>query len=792
MRWMKAAALACVILIAGCGGAASRFASHMDRGRVYFAKGDFTHASIEFRNAMQIAPKDTTARLMQGHALEKLGQLREAAGMYQSAVDAAPDNLEARASLGHLYEFVGAYDRALATIAPALTKHPDEASLLTVRAAARMHTKDEAGAVADADHALRVAPTNEDAVAIRAAIYQKAGDLAQAINLVSAAVQKNPASTDLRQVLTQLYVTAEQPAKAEEQLRALVKLKPAELRFRQLLAVFYARTHKLDEAQQTLEDAVKALPNSNDAKLLLVSFIGSQRTREQGEKILRDFVAQEPENYDLRFGLAELLQRNGDTKGAIDTYNEVVRRNGTGAKGLIARDRIAVIAVAQGRDEDARKLADEVLRQSPRDDDALLVRGELELKRRDSVAAIADLRAVLSDQPRSVPIQRMLARAFQANGQRNLAEQALRSALDVAPKDVTVRIDLADLMLATQRPDEAIALLEEGVRNSPTDAQAREVLIKAYLTKRDFSTAHKAALDLATLRPDAAMGPYMAGVAAQGLNQLDEAQKQFERAMALDPHSFETVAALAHVELARGQGAQAITLVKTATEQDPRNARPFNLLGELYLAQKIVPAATEALTTATTLEPAWWLPYRNLALAKFVAKDVPGAIAAYEAGINAAPAEAQLVAELGSLYEGQQRIADAIEVYEQWNKRNPQVQSIANNLAMLLVTYKTDRASLDRARDLAAAFAFSNDGSLLDTYGWVHFKREEYADALPVLEKAAERAPGSKEIRYHLGMAELQAGHGDRARTDLEAALAGPGKFLWSDDARKALASLKS
>jgi Flp pilus assembly protein TadD len=74
----------------------------------------------------------------------------------------------------------------------------------------------------------------------------------------------------------------------------------------------------------------------------------------------------------------------------------------------------------------------------------------------------------------------------------------------------------------------------------------------------------------------------------------------------------------------------------------------------------------------------------------------------------------------------------------------------------------------------------------------VRFKRGEYAEALPVLGRAADRAPDSKEIRYHLGMAELHAGQPDRARADLESAVAGAAKFFGSDEARTTLASLKS
>jgi Flp pilus assembly protein TadD len=218
----------------------------------------------------------------------------------------------------------------------------------------------------------------------------------------------------------------------------------------------------------------------------------------------------------------------------------------------------------------------------------------------------------------------------------------------------------------------------------------------------------------------------------------------------------------------------------------------LNLLGELYLTRNNVALAEDALTRATQTAPKWWPPYRNLALVKMAKNDTAGAIAVYQSGIKVAPSEPKLVVELSLLLEKQGRIDDAIKLYDGWYRQNPRAQLVANNLAMLLVTYKNDRQSLDRARDLTASFASSMDGNFLDTKGWVHFKRAEYTEALPVLEQAAARIPDSRQIRYHLGMAELRVGQTDRARSELEAAVAGQARFVGSDEARAALAALKS
>ncbi len=333
--------------------------------------------------------------------------------------------------------------------------------------------------MADADHALKLAPANQDAIALRAGLYQRAGDTSHAIELLGNGVKAQPKSLELREVLAQLYLSNKALPEAEEQMVAIVKLSPQDLKYRKQLATFYARSKRADDAQRVLEDAVKALPKNEEAKLTLVSFVSTLRTREQAEKLLRGYIAQEPDNYELRFGLGELLQRAGAVKEALDTYQEIISRDGNGAKGLIARDRIAAIDLQQGKPADARKLVDEVLSKSPRDNDALLVRGQLELGSQDPTAAIGDLRAVLRDQPRSVPIQRLLAQAYSANGEAGLAEQALRAAMDVAPADVALRIELAQLLMRTARADQAVTLLEETVRNNPKDERAREMLVRA-------------------------------------------------------------------------------------------------------------------------------------------------------------------------------------------------------------------------------------------------------------------------------------------------------------------------
>ena len=797
--WLRIGVLAVLaVVLSACGGARARYESHLQRGKQYLDQGNLDKAGVEFRNALQIQPKDADALFFNGLVADRRGDIRLAAGYYQGALEVRPVFPRARARLGRALVFGGAAKLALEVAKPGLAATPDDPDLLAVRAAANHQLGDDEAARVDAEHAVRIAPANENAVGVLAALYAKAGDSARALTLVSDAVQRAPGSVELRGMLAGLYASNGQPAEAEEQTRKLIALKPRELALRTQLALLLVHDHQLDAAQHVLEEAVKEFAKDPDrarkdaAKLTLIDFIATERSRAEGEKTLRGFIAQEPDNPDLRFGLGALLQRAGALPEAIAAYQEIVNREGTGAQGLVARDRIAAIELAQGHLEQATQLVNAVLGKNSRDAAALTMRADMALQRKDPTSAIADLRAVLRDQPKSVSAQRTLARAYLQKGEPALAEEALRAAFAEAPNDATVRVELARVLGQTDRGAQAVTLLEETLQRAPDNVDARVALIEVNIAKHDLSAALAAATELKTQQPASAAGFYYSGLIAAQQKRFPAAHSDLERAAALRPDAVDILSLLARVEIAQGQPEAALARIQTVVRDNPRRPEFLDLLGALYLQQKDFVHASDAYEREAVLAPNSWQSYRNLATVRLAANDATGAIVKYETALKLAPDEPRLVIELASLYEKQGRVDDAIARYAALYEHNPASQLAANNLAMLLVTYKSDQPSLDRARDLTAAFATSNEGLLLDTNGWVHFKRREYRDAVAVLERALERTPDSKVILYHLGMTQLQLGNRDRALTNLESALAGPGSFSGSEEARTALASLKA
>ncbi|MGC1388871.1 MAG: tetratricopeptide repeat protein, partial [Steroidobacteraceae bacterium] len=235
----------------------------------------------------------------------------------------------------------------------------------------------------------------------------------------------------------------------------------------------------------------------------------------------------------------------------------------------------------------------------------------------------------------------------------------------------------------------------------------------------------------------------------------------------------------------------AIARIDKLIARIPNNALVRNLKGEALANLKRTDLAIASFREAIALSPSWTVPYRSLATTESAADRNEDAIKALEDGIKASNGAPELISDLAELYERIGRPDAAIAVYENLLKADPDSAASANNLAMLLVTYRSDKASLDRARSMTERFASSRNPAFIDTWGWVLYKRGEFAEAVTALQKAVDKAPQAPVLLYHLAMAQLKSGARDSARINLDQALKSGVAFNGSDEAKKTLAELK-
>ena len=778
-----------VLAVAACGGAQARKARHLEKGQSYAAAGNFEKARVEFQNALQIAPLDPEARFEMGVVDEKLGKIREAASFYQGTLDMSPEHLGAHRNLARLYVLSGVPDKALELINPALPKHPDDSQLLALRAAVHVQQNDLAGAQIDAERAVQLDPKNPDAAATLAGIYSSGKAVDKAEALLEKSIVNIPETVDLRLVLAQLYANDKRAADAERLLLDLVRLRPQEKAHRIRLGQFYASQNQLDAAEQVLRDGIKAIPEDRELKLSLVTFLGSRRGQESAEKELKAMIAADPKDFDMKFALAKFYQSTHQLPLAESIYRQVIDSEKLNPAGLAARDRLAELLVQRDDLAGAQVLISEVLAKSPRDDDALVLRGNMALAKSDPKSAIADLRSVLRDQPNAIGVLRVLARAHVANGEPALAEETMRRAVEANPKDAGVRLDLAQLLAQLGKPDQAKPIAADLVKEQPNNIPALDTLFRVSAASKDYDTARAAAEAIVALQPKSPVGYFYEGLLAEESKRNDEALRLYGEAVDLQPEASEPLQAEIRLLIALKRSPEAMKRLDELIAKAPKAAIASNLKGDMLLAQGNSSGAQAAFKEAIARAPRWWQPYRGLAEAEFAAKDPDAGLATLR-GAPSVDQPDQLGLEIALYLERTGKTDEAITQYEDVMRRSPRSEVAANNLAMLLVTYKKDAASVGRAKTLTARFADSTNPSYLDTYGWVLFKNGEAAASVSILERVVSKVPNAPVVLYHLGMAQSQNGSSAQARDNLSRAVNSGTKFSGLDEAKATLDKL--
>jgi Flp pilus assembly protein TadD len=778
-------------LLSGCGGAAARKSAYLAKGKEYLAQRNYEKARVEFRNALQIDPNDAELRYENALVTEKLGDIRGAVQLYRAALDADPTFAPAHAGLGRLFVFAGLSKQAIDEVSAPLAKHPDDAALLTVRAGARLQQGDKAGALQDGQHAVALQPDDEDALGALAAIEIANSQPENARALLEKAVARVPQSIELRLMLAKLYYDIGQPQSSVAVYDSLIKLRPKDPVYRVEQARIYTRMGRPADAERVLRAAVRDFADDNEIKLDLVAFVTAQQGKAAGQAELTRMITAEPDNYDLQFALARSYLDAGDAAKAEAQYRAIMQRDGTGSHGLVARDGLAALYFFHNQRAPAEQLVQEVLKVNPRDNDALTLHANDAIARGDPKSAIIDLRSVLRDQPSSIPVLLSLTRAYRANGEAALAEETAQHAVDADPSDVRARLGLAQQLIASGKTDQATTLLVSLAKDRHSDPQVFDLLFRARVAQNDIQGAKDAANQLVVLDPNSAAAHLDVGIVAESERRSEDALKEYRRALELAPAAAEPLSATVRLLIQAQKPGDAIAVLDQTAARFPTDALPLSLKGEILLSQSKWAESEAALRAALARAPRWWIPYRNLAYLDLGRHDTEGAATVLADALTKAQLSSVEHAQLGDLLVAAGKTDLGIQQFEGLAKAEPGSASVAGRLAVLLVSYRSDSQSLARAMDLVRPMATANDPRLLDAYGWVSLKNRDIATALPALEKASAALASAPEPRFHLAMAQLQAGQKAPAEKNLAQVVEHGGAFPGDAQARSVLAQLR-
>lgn len=779
-----------IFLLSACSGAEDRKTKYFNRGMELYEQGNYVKARLEFKNVLQIDPKDVQAYYMSAQIEEKEEKWSNAYALFLRTVELDPKHAKAQVHLGRLYALSGKPEKALESARVALDIDPADSTALALKGLARLRMGEKESAITELEAAIEVDPRNLDALSLLSTLYADQNQMDKAIDLAKKGLKQHPDRMASHLLLAGLYEKAGNSEMALEMLKKIIQLRPTELQYRIRLASYYLGKQQPSDAKKVLELTVKELPQNTDAKLALVELLNKLGDKAQAETTLKQFVTQSPQAYPLQLALATLYTQTNRQEEAKSILHNVIEQVDSTTEGLNARVALAKLLISEKMPDQALELVEATLKINPKEKEALLLRAAISLETNDQAGSIADLRTLLNEDPSYVRAYRLKARVHLKKNEIALARQSLENAIKVRPQEAAANYELAELLLKTGKLDDAAVVLVKMQRFAPDDLKILQTLAKIHIQQKSWSEVEKISADLKAKQPSNALGYYYAGLAQQDAGHHIEAIAEFERSLKLRPKATEPLIALAKSQLAIEQPDTALQRVQMVIDANPDHFHALNLKGEILLAQKQYEAAEASFDRVINLQPKWATPYKNLVKLKLIGNDTSEVLSVLTSGYEMTQ-DPLLGLALGSRYEQAGMIEEAQQIYEKLLDQKPDFTVAANNLAMLLIKGKSDQASLDRALELAKDFQISDNPVHLDTLGWIYLKRGELEKSVAVLERAARAKPSIPEIDYHLGVAYHRLGRTVDAIKKLKIATASNVQFEGLAEAKVLLDKLQ-
>jgi tetratricopeptide (TPR) repeat protein len=302
----------------------------------------------------------------------------------------------------------------------------------------------------------------------------------------------------------------------------------------------------------------------------------------------------------------------------------------------------------------------------------------------------------------------------------------------------------------------------------------------------------QAELDVLQTRfPESAAVHVQRGMLLGRKRQHADARREFERAIALQPESLEASAGLVALDLSLRRVDDAKARVAAMVKNPSAKTAAVMLAARTYAATGDLNTSEQLLRRVLSADPSSLAGYAALAQIYTKQGRRDAALAELETLVQRDPKSVPALTLSGMILESQGKTTDARARYERVMQVDGEAPVAANNLAWLYAEHGGD---LDVALQLAhtAKRKLPETAEVNDTLGFIYYKKELPALAIPPLRASAERDPNNATYHYHLGLAYISAGDNAQAVQSLNRALSLAPDFDGAQNARTVLNSLKT
>jgi Tfp pilus assembly protein PilF len=716
------------------------------------------------------SPEAKSARYIDaGTALMQKGNPVRAILEFRNAVQAAPKNAEAYYQLGLAYLARQDYLNAVRNLRQAIALNPKHTAA-KLRLAQLMASVTDPGVLKDAQQRLRDLiegdPGNPDALHALALTELKLGDAADAMQHLELALADASTSQELTIAVTLAQAKLQQKdAKgAEDVLKKACEKSSTPADAMVYLGQFYISQHRAAEAEQQFQRALSADPRHGAALFNLAKLqysTGRIPEAEQSFKRLSGLPGFKPV-------YAIFLFQTGRKDEAVAEFERLAKAD---SEDRMARTRLVTVYWSVNRTQEAENILNQALKKNGKDLDALLQRGEMYLRAGKYDQAETDLNQVLRLRPGAPEVHYILAKLHWARGAESSYRQELTKALELNPYLLPARLELAQALLVTKNAQAALDVLNQA---SQSQKGSTPVLVQRnwVLWSLGQLPEMRKGIDQGLARERSADLLIQDGLWKLRSGDPAAARKAIEEALKIDPSDLRALQALSRTYVAQKNASMAVQKIKEYAASQPKSATVQDFLGMMLMSQGSAAEARAALEAAKAADPKYVQADLSLTQLDAAQGNLNDAKKRLESILSTHTGNPTAQLWLGIIEERMGDRSAAIEAYRKAAEANPGDAEALNNLAYLLseVSNKPDEA-LKYAQE--AVQLVPEKPAYCDTLGWILYRKGVYNAAVPYLERAGSNNTDRDNVvwKYHLAMAYSKAGNTARGRATLEAAL---------------------
>jgi tetratricopeptide (TPR) repeat protein len=738
----------------------------LESGNGYRDKGKFREAVIQYSNAIQVDPRFAEAHYQLGETYLKLGDVRRGYEELTRAIDLVPDNYPAQLDLANL--------------------------LLTSR-----DPQDLKEAETHLDILRKQRPNYADTHIAWANFYATQGDLKSALQEMQKGIDADPKRAESYLGLAFLQDRAKMPDQAEISFRKAAELGPKVMNAQLALGIFYLSHNRMPEAEQQFKRAIEIDPKDPVPRADYVRLLVAEGKKQEAEAFLKQTKSDLADNSVAYRMLGDFYFANRDLDKATAEYSSLYSDH---PKDIQVERNYVQLLIMKNQLDEATKVNNEILKAAPKDVDALVYRGQIQLRRNDAGGAVDALQQALKNDAGNPPAHYWLGLAFKMHGNEAQAESELREAVRLRPDYTEAQGVLADLEMRRGDVDALAQTAQQIISDVPNAPDGYLLRAVAEMNRQKYSDAEQDLRKATDLAPGSPVPYVRMGSLHLVQKQYPEAIKSYQQALDRDPASTDGLQGLMRACIAQKQPEQALAAARAQIAKSPDNSGFYDLLGTaLFESKKDLSGADAAFRKAIDLD-------KNssdaiLKLAQVQHAEGLGSVSQVLAidlqSIKDHPQTISFYILAGMMYEddSQRNWDQAKAMYQQALNIQPDNALASNNLAWLMLEHG---GNVDVALAMAqtARRGAPDLPQAADTLGWAYFKKGVYQSAIDMFQESLrlgekQGAADDPTVHYHLGLAYQKANQPAQARQQLERALKISPNFSDADGARKALADLR-